>query len=247
MPSAPRRPAVIAAVTATLACGLLVLRHCAEGESTTSPKAHPHVVAMASPPPGAAPRPAAEADPYADTSNIGLSLWLVPAEPAREELAALIASTRDAHRHEGVAAEKDFPLFAPHITVGFWDRDADEGAIHQHAAELAGSTPELTATFDAVDAGDRFFQCVYARARKDAALVHPNAATQHAFGWNYEYMPHLSLAYANVPREARDAIASDLSGVLAGRAVRLDALELWDTSGPVESWALVQRFPLQPA
>lgn len=180
-------------------------------------------------------------DPYADTSRIGPSLWLVPAEPVRAELTGLISEISSAHRKPGT---RDFAVFSPHITVGFWNVDADDAAIRAHAANLSVSAQPFDVVFERAAVGSIFFQCVYAVCQKDDAVMRPNALTQQQFGLSYDYMPHLSLAYADVAADRREAIAASVQSSISGRVVRIDALELWDTSGPVDSWALVQRFPL---
>jgi len=181
-------------------------------------------------------------DPYADTSAVGLSLWLVPAEPAGAELAATIAQLASTFVAAS-SAPRDLPAFPPHVTVAFWHCSVPRAEIEAHAAALAQQTARLSVTLEAPEPGPRFFQCVFARCAASAELCAPNALTQQRFGTRDAYMPHLSLAYGDLSDATKRAVALEASA-LAGRLVPLDRLQLWDTSGPVEAWALVRSFAL---
>ena len=175
-------------------------------------------------------------DPYANTATVGLSLWLVPSEPARTELELLISR---------LGRRLGCPPFAPHVTVAFWDRAAPPAAIEAAAAALARETRPVDATLVRVAAGCRFFQCVLAHLGDSAELRAPNAAVQRAFGTANLYEPHLSLVYGDLPDATRRAVALEAGALLAGRALTLDRLQLWDTRGPVDAWALLRDFDLQ--
>lgn len=184
----------------------------------------------------------ATGDPYADTSQIGLSLWFVAAEPVERELKGLIERT--AMHHKSDPASTNFPIFHPHITVSFWSKSMPAERIDQAARDLAASMSPFNASFARATAGSIYFQCVYALCEKTQPLMEANAAIQQRFDMNYAYMPHMSLAYGDLTTEAKEVLVTELAPHIDGRAVPIDRMEVWDTSGPVERWSLVKSYPL---
>lgn len=191
---------------------------------------------------------AATSDPYADTSNIGMSAWFVPAELFGTEFRALIARTAEAHRGAMATGPADLPAFEPHVTLGFWNRSVPTATIDAVLTDVAAVTPPFDVRFARVARGAIFFQCVYALCDKDPAVAAPllaaNAEVQRRFGLAYEYMPHMSLAYGDLADGARDSLVDELQPAV-GRVVPVDRIEMWDTSGPVAAWRHVKTYPLR--
>jgi hypothetical protein len=193
---------------------------------------------------------AATSDPYADTSNIGMSAWFVPAEPFGAEFRALIARTAEAHRGALAAGPADLPAFESHVTLGFWNRAVPTATIDAVLADVAAATPPFAVRFDRVAAGAIFFQCVYALCdTADRAVAAPllaaNAEVQRRFGLAYAYMPHMSLAYGDLAAGAKDTLVAELQPAVGrGRTVPIDRIEMWDTSGAVATWRHVKTYHL---
>jgi len=203
-----------------------------------------------------------------DTSRDGsLSVWLVPdvrqtrcivdtmrrlATAGRR--AACIAldttgsdgtSSGQLHQQHGT----DFPTFAPHVTVGFVRHSVGAPVVSALLTRLAEAGPAFDVEWAAIAVGPSFVQCVFLDAVPSERLSNLNAAFQAAFGMRCDYHPHLSLAYADVGGDARLALAADAraqSDELL-RPLTMHALELWDTSGPVDGWRRLAAAPLAAA
>jgi hypothetical protein len=194
-----------------------------------------------------APAAAAAVDPYADTSNVGWSLWLVPDEAAAAPLRRAIADLSALGRRR-CDDPHDFPVFEPHLTVGFVPRTVPLGRVSALCDRLGSGADPLVVHWAAVEAGEIYFQTLYLRASTTPALSAMNGAFQAEFGMRYVYKPHLSLAYARVhARPDTERIQEALVAAVPQEALvdaALGALEVWDTSGPVEGWRRVHRVPL---
>lgn len=107
--------------------------------------------------------------------------------------------------------------------------------------------------------GSSFHKCVYILVAKEQAIMAAGAAAQQAFGKApADYMPHLSLLYADVDDTARTASqqaavqrlygeGSDYKTLLTDNGFVAEAISLWYT--PVEdrslaSWKQVAECPL---
>lgn len=177
------------------------------------------------------------------------SLWLRPRGPLADKLCAEIAAQ---------AAEYGSPVFTPHVTL-LGDVAGSKEEVLAKTQQLAASIKAFRVNFLDVAQGSSFHRCVYLLAAQEPALMAAGVAARQAFGAaGDEYMPHLSLLYADAPPEVRAAsqaaATQRLYGEGSGYATLLtdpgftaDALSLWYT--PLEdctcaSWAQVAEFPL---
>jgi len=110
-----------------------------------------------------------------------------------------------------------------------------------------------------VTTGSSFHKCVFILVAKEAAIMQAGATAREHFGMPMsDYMPHLSLLYAEIADEAkadsmRQAVqrlygeASNYSTLLTNQGFTADAITLWYT--PVEdkslaSWKQVAEYSL---
>jgi 2'-5' RNA ligase len=165
-----------------------------------------------------------------------LMAWLVPAPgPERDHLAAAIGA---------LAAEHRAPRFEPHITIAGRFHSGEQAAARALTSITAGVRP-FEVRFAAVGHEQAYFRALYLRAEPVPQLtaLHEAARTAWALGVR-PYIPHLSLLYANLAEEPKQAIIGAL-GIPLPLTIRINAAELWaDRQTGVPGWHRVARIPL---
>ncbi len=160
--------------------------------------------------------------------------WLVPsAGPERDRLAAVIG---------GLAAEHEAPVFEPHVTMTD-PVEADELSVLGVLQPMLSGSAAVEVTLSGFGHEPEFFRSLYLAVEPSEPLTALHDAARLA--WEQilpPYRPHLSLLYADLPEESKDAIASGL-GLDLPMTIRLDAVELWaDDNKGVASWRRVARL-----
>ncbi len=160
------------------------------------------------------------------------ALWLVPADPVRKRLAALIEELARAHATAP---------FAPHVTV--LSGLASEG-LADAAAALARTSPPLEVTLTRVDGLPERYRALFLEVEGVAlGATHARAAASLGVRPDPEYRPHLSLLYGELDEATKGAIA-DRIGRQWNEAARLDRLDVVKTEGDPESWVRWLSVPL---
>jgi len=167
-------------------------------------------------------------------SETRYSLWLVPEGAVDGDLQAVV--DRLAREHGG-------PTFPPHVTL-FGGIVGPEDDVVARSRELAARVAPFTVHLDDVDAGETYFQSLFAIAsptpdllatREAAQLVFPDVTAE-------PYRPHLSLLYGDLPAEAKRAILVGLRGTLPP-SFEARTLVLVRTGGFVADWQYPLRAP----
>lgn len=170
-----------------------------------------------------------EADHYA--------LWLVPAPPAEDWLAALIDEL--AEHHHG-------PRFAPHITLlGSIVGSQGESALAAHTTTLARQLTRLWLGIQGVDGEPNFFRCLYLRLDAGGPLLAAHALAARLFDGNHhrEYRPHASLYYGELADVERQRLTSALAGRLPAE-IEVDRLQLVRITAAVSGWRVITEAAL---
>jgi hypothetical protein len=165
----------------------------------------------------------------------GISLWLMPDGTSAERLSALVSS---------LAARFGTPVFGPHVTL-LHGLAADEQTVVGLAARVSEHLAGETVSLGPIEGRSEFFRCLYLRVEPAASLraAHAHAAAAFQVSPDPEYLPHLSLVYGHLDTaEKGDVAAAVVSEVPS--TIRLEAIEVWRTEGPVREWRLSGRFPL---
>jgi 2'-5' RNA ligase len=160
--------------------------------------------------------------------------WLVPAAgPERDRLAAVIS---------GLAAEHEAPVFEPHVTLTDPVESDELSVLSVLQPMLSGRAP-IEVTLSEFGHEQVFFRSLYLSVEPSEPLTALNDAARQ--GWEQilpPYRPHLSLLYADLPADGKDAIAGGLDLDLP-MTIRLDAVELWaDDDKGVASWRRIARL-----
>jgi 2'-5' RNA ligase len=176
--------------------------------------------------------------PLQEARAQGISLWLVPPDPARAHLATLI---------EDLAARLGTRPFAPHLTLLPGVGGRAEDAVLGTARSLAARLWPLTIRLESVEGGEEPFRCLIALAAADGPLQAAHAAAAQPFGRQPDpaFLPHVSLVYGFLAPETKRALVREVSfsARLAFEAARL---HVWRTEGPVEDWREIGAFDCGP-
>lgn len=149
-------------------------------------------------------------------------LWLLPAEPARGALRALVAR---------LAEECDAPLFEPHLTLGTGS---------PASLRLVGGTPIRLRTIG-LDFAAQFTRTLFVRLEFSAELQ----TLRHSLGIKNPgaFDPHISVLYRALPEERKAQLARSIA--LPFARVLFDSLAVVRCPDPtnsrtgVESWEVV--------
>lgn len=127
-----------------------------------------------------------------------LGIWLLPAEPARSELAERIRE---------LARQYDAPVFDPHITLysGASEPFDAEAVLERVIAGL----PALRVRTRGTAQTPQLFKTAFVQFERSPALNELAARAQSAlpFKSDYTFDPHLSLIYKRLPEAVRADIA----------------------------------------
>lgn len=169
----------------------------------------------------------------------GLSLWLVPDEPARGRLAALM---------EELAARLRTPVFAPHLTLLGRVTRRDDDAVQAAHALAAGMRPVLLRLTRAAEES-AYFRCVFLEAEPSPELLGAHQKARRAFGGGPDrWRPHLSLVYGRLAEGARHALAEEAARKLElPFALTAGRIELHETTGLPRAWRLRASYALATA
>lgn len=111
---------------------------------------------------------------------------------------------------------EDAPCFPPHVTL-LPDIPRSEYEVLTAAKHLAATLEPFQVDFERVASGHAFFQCVYLLVAREPKILDAWRAACEACGLPArpgEYMPHLSLVYADIPEDQRRKMASTIHGKL---------------------------------
>ncbi|KAH7286441.1 hypothetical protein KP509_32G007300 [Ceratopteris richardii] len=154
----------------------------------------------------------------------------------------------------------DGPAFEPHVTVlGVGNRKV---SLRQASLSLQSACRALapyTCCLTRPSSGNTFYQCVYMLVDPSDKVVHANKVVQSIFeaeqlvdGPKSDYMPHLSLLYANLTEEhkktAKVLVEEKYGSQLCNTEFHVSSLCLYstDTSDKeLVSWKKVAEFPLE--
>lgn len=161
-----------------------------------------------------------------------VAFWLLPAEPARSHLSALI---------EHFAARFDSAVFEPHLTV-HGDLTLSLEEAERHLAALAQGTPVLSLPVIGVDGTPSYFKSFFLALGGHPALSQLTASIRANFAPDSRYclQPHLSLLYASLAPEERATLLQAFRPDLA--TISFDTLVLAMPGNAEQGWAEVANW-----
>lgn len=135
--------------------------------------------------------------------------------------------------------------FAPHITVLGQAADDEETAI-KLMEQLTSNQKPFAVALNKVGFQDFFFRALFVLAEKTEPLLALHEKAKQIFGkpGTDEYMPHLSLLYAEFPAEIKEKIIKEI-GDEQPSTFTVSSLHLFKTEGESDQWYLVKEFPFR--
>jgi 2'-5' RNA ligase len=162
------------------------------------------------------------------------SLWLVPPRPMRQQLSGLIRK---------LAREFSAPPFEPHVTLQWAALPSESDAIDR-ARRIAKAILPLTVRLGEIRYEASYYRALYYAVDLTDALSSAYETATALFGNSkVAYLPHLSLLYGRYS-SGRKAATIKTYRPKSGRSFRVSQLHLLRTTGPVNTWKGVARFPL---
>lgn len=167
------------------------------------------------------------------------TLWLIPCEPLRTTLHALIRR---------LAADFDAVEFEPHVTLFCGPSNRLESLAT--ARVMAARFPPVELSVDRLDYSDRFTKTLFVQFAESAAAQRMSEAARGCYTRpsDYAFNPHLSLIYKRLPETKQRELCQTLSaprGNYTFDRVRMIETELpIEDAGPVRRWKAIGDFPL---
>jgi 2'-5' RNA ligase len=166
------------------------------------------------------------------------TLWLMPHEPLRTTLHALIRR---------LAADFEAVEFEPHVTL--FCGPSNEAKARATAGAISTGFPPIELNVDRLDYTARFTKTVFVQFAESAKAqrMFEAARDRYASRSDYAFNPHLSLVYKRLQEAQQRELCQTLSaprGNYTFDRVRMVETELpIEDAGPVRRWKTIGDFP----
>ncbi|MGD8405537.1 MAG: hypothetical protein PVJ21_17905 [Anaerolineales bacterium] len=167
--------------------------------------------------------------------NDSYALWIMPEGAAYTLTDSYIAKLSRAY---------DLPKFKPHVTLLAGIPFPKPSTLRDLAHNLLPFRIHLASQPQYLD---EYFRCLFLKADETPALMEAFSKTSQLFDYAEQfYFPHLSLAYGDLPVEAKREMIQTL-GEIPGIEFETRHLSLVQASAemPISSWTVVEHFPLR--
>lgn len=166
------------------------------------------------------------------------SIWLVPDRETR------VYRVLDERISDRARSYPNAPDFEPHITL-LGGIERDEATVVERTQDLVRGCDPFGLDFSAVSCSTTTHQCVFLLVTPSAALLRLRRSASESFGLAERmYVPHLSLVYSVIDVEERVRLVRSIDTESLPDSVRIDAVEVVDTGGPVPDWRTVSKHSL---
>ncbi len=164
------------------------------------------------------------------SANEMIAFWLVPAPAERKYFESLIAE---------LAARFGAPVFEPHVTLLGGDIDERVAADVLHQVEFA---KPIELEVAGIEFSDKYTKTLFVQFRSSDRASTLSDALKAAAGTSsdYEFNPHLSLVYKDMPAGEKAAAAAEITlpfeRVVFGGIKAIRAPSPIKTREDVEAW-----------
>jgi 2'-5' RNA ligase len=162
-----------------------------------------------------------------------ISVWLVPAEPEREDLKLLI---------ERLAQEYQAPVFDPHITL--YNATVPQNLLEETMQALGQAVAQNYAfTLNSPRLGytEQFFKTLFLEIEPQTELTTLQQAIEKVLNQygSYEFNPHLSLLYKEMPDEEKAQLANNL---IVPQTFRAGEVRIVEPGNPAQDWRTIETW-----
>ncbi|KAG9077191.1 hypothetical protein FS749_010952 [Ceratobasidium sp. UAMH 11750] len=183
------------------------------------------------------------------TTDMGLSLWLVPSQDEHERLQPVL---------DQLAKDARGPAFQAHITLVSVPSSTPLPFPSLHLDRFA----PMTLDFLKVQAGETYFQSVLIAIRPNPELQSLHDSVRESLGRplppDGSYFPHLSLFYGGDSQDFKELLVRKLykdgtavpteanRGVTVAGISKIHVREVWllRTEGPPQGWEVLEKWRL---
>jgi 2'-5' RNA ligase len=160
-----------------------------------------------------------------------LAFWLVPERGTQALFEPLIRE---------LAAEFDAPVFEPHVTLQ--GADVGEAEALRALRDVCASYGAIELEISGIEHSPKYTKTLYVQFRPSAAATALSDAVRDrlACSSNYEFNPHLSLLYKELPDETKRAAAAEVR--LPFDRMRCDRVKVISTPASIKTAAEVHAW-----
>ena len=160
-----------------------------------------------------------------------ITFWLMPAAPAGQFFTTLIGD---------LAARAGAPVFEPHVTLSAGKIDA--ATALRVLPQMQQQCEPLELEIERIDSSAEFTKTLFVQFRPSPAASALSLAIANAVGGGeeYEFDPHLSLLYKEMPPRDKDALAHEI--VLPFSSAVFDRVKVVAMTAPITTREQVEAW-----
>ncbi len=163
----------------------------------------------------------------------GYSIWLMPQGEIYRYLSEIIFR---------LSKKYNSPYFEPHVTL-LGGMEGSEKDILQKTEKLARIIAPYEIRLTKIGFLDEYFRALFVKADKTRKVMNANRKAQGMFGFNSDYMPHLSLAYGDIKKDVKKEMIDFLRYINFSKiSFDIKSLHLYLTEGEAGDWRKIKNF-----
>ncbi len=162
-----------------------------------------------------------------------ISIWLTPSKKDECYLQNIINK---------LASENQAPVFSPHMTL-LSPVDLNENELHSVLSNVSKEFEPLYVTLAGINHSPNIWKTVFVELEESLELItlQQQIASQLSSTPPYEFLPHISLIYKDLPQEKKEGIIRNLAVRNSYKMYKITAMR----TGPnVEEWEKVAEVHL---
>ena len=161
-----------------------------------------------------------------------VSIWLIPAFEDVQYLQAII---------NNLAATYQAPVFSPHCTL-YSPTDLPAARVKKILERSVKNMKSFYVKKATISHTENIWKTIFIELIKSPELAQLQQAVIHQFpnGQPYEFLPHISLLYKEIPDKKKDIIIRNLQ---VKNSFKMDKIAAMRTGPNVDNWATVVEIP----
>ncbi len=154
-----------------------------------------------------------------------ISIWLTPSKKDECYLQNIINE---------LASEHQAPVFSPHMTL-LSPVDLNENELHSVFSNVSKEFEPLNVTLAGINHSPNIWKTVFVELEESLELItlQQQIASQLSSTPLYEFLPHISLIYKDLPQEKKEEIIRKLA---VRNSYKMDKITAMRTGPHVEKW-----------
>lgn len=168
-------------------------------------------------------------------NKIMYTIWLMPSLEDATQLSPYI---------EAIAKPLNAPFFVPHITL-LSRIEGDEKAVKNLCQQLAFRN-QFKVSIQQLSGHDAYFRCLFLELKKEHDILDIRQLAEQLFTHSSypDFMPHLSLLYADISEEKRYQLIQNWTKKIDMLSISISKICLMKTLGEVQDWNILGEWKL---